>query len=170
MWAEVNAIAVTDRKRHQAEQQAPWRVAAEKKQQQVPEAALPPATRRWVLPIAESHFASTAVDYFLDTLIAAIKVCRRPGPPPRRFLHFVSLVGHPISQPSFCSQVTLRERRHRQATSAQRAARRPPAAAGRTVARKGRRSKMPALHACTRAGVRREAARRAGACMRLREV
>ena len=36
------------------------------------------ATRRWVPPISEWLFASAAVDYFMDTVIAANEVCRRP--------------------------------------------------------------------------------------------
>ena len=103
------------------------------------------------LPIAESHFASAAVDSFLDSMDAADKVRRRAKPSPSALSLLTS--AHRSSSHLALSVLTgysTRARRHRQGASARRAVcqrrSQPPPLPSPAAQERG-----DALHACPRA-------------------
>ena len=108
------------------------------------------------------------MDYFLDTLIAANKVCCRPQPSPSA----LSLLPSARRLPSYAALYVLADDSEGAAAPASRfgLTRRVPAAtaaaasttSGRAASHHRRRCVVRALHACACTGVRCEAPERAG--------
>ncbi len=127
--------------------------------------AMAPAVGEWL-------FASPAAGLFLGATTAAKKVCRRPQPSPSA----LSLLWFARRSPSLTAlsvragdsegAVLLPGRFGPTRRMLAAAATTASVASGRTVGRQGRRSDVRALRARTCAGVRLEAPRRAGVCVR----